>query len=743
MDYKLSIIRMDRVCRLCMNGGNELQSIFGHPQDIPELVRLLAKVEVLETDTLPKQICPECVTNVKDVFKFKDLCMQTDRTLRSYVADEETPLAPEFIKYEIDESTSDHDDGGVGEENFIVTFEGDSDGNEKVEIEEVKPVRRLRNRSIRSAVIDSDDEPLLPRADRIDEYDCSQCDEIFKDKAFVKVHIQSDHADEMSSPEERIRQCFYCPKAYSNYEFLKIHLSIHPQDEWICTICDKKIKKKGKFIDHLRMHADERFYECELCGDSFTTHKCMLDHNKGHERKKGKDKIKNDECSDSDVDSAAEDDPELEQDEHEEYLSDNEYLTTHLELNPAAPNQCTICERMFDRVMFVKYHLESEHVPLDESNGYDYQCAICKKNFVAFEHLTSHVKLHPEKKFWHCVECKKLFRRSDKFKDHQRLHLNDRPFLCTYCGKDFPTTKYMSRHLATHMKEKVKKPDEEFECEVCSKKFKYKSNYTNHMKTHGPEHAKQVKSDPDSPPKKIYLCSICGRNCGSSSNLTVHMRRHNGQAICSCSVCGKGYPRKADLVMHMRKHTGEKPYECSTCGRGFARRDKLRIHIRTHTGEKPYACPCGRAYAQKNDLKTHQKRNTCGQNFDVTKLMTPHQTSICVRQPSPVPISKSKLPKNQLSTSPPPLVPSITPPTHQQLPPPYENNSINYSAPSSTVTMIPSLNENVSSISPAAVQQHQQDQMSVGSVPGSPINFKNQRQQFDTFSGFVNNPYQH
>uniref|UniRef100_A0A1S4GZE8 Uncharacterized protein n=2 Tax=Anopheles gambiae TaxID=7165 RepID=A0A1S4GZE8_ANOGA len=190
---------------------------------------------------------------------------------------------------------------------------------------------------------------------------------------------------------------------------------------------------------------------------------------------------------------------------------------------------------------------------------------------------------------------------------------------------------------------RLKKPEsvkpQIYACEVCGKTFKTKSNYTNHRKTHNwneattapnsqtPEHQSMSEQ------KRIYLCNICGHNCGSSSNLSVHLRRHNGQSVCECTVCGKGFPRRSDLVMHMRKHTGEKPYVCPTCGRGFSRLDKLRIHIRTHTGEKPYRCPCGRGYAQKNDLKTHQKRNICGQNFDVEKLLAPRPTTICIKSP--------------------------------------------------------------------------------------------------------------
>uniref|UniRef100_A0A182TSN8 C2H2-type domain-containing protein n=1 Tax=Anopheles melas TaxID=34690 RepID=A0A182TSN8_9DIPT len=114
-----------------------------------------------------------------------------------------------------------------------------------------------------------------------------------------------------------------------------------------------------------------------------------------------------------------------------------------------------------------------------------------------------------------------------------------------------------------------------YACEVCGKTFKTKSNYTNHRKTHNWSEATAApNSTPEqqsmSEQKRIYLCNICGHNCGSSSNLSVHLRRHNGQSVCECT---------------------------------------------------------------KNDLKTHQKRNICGQNFDVEKLLAPRPTTICIKSP--------------------------------------------------------------------------------------------------------------
>lgn len=128
-------------------------------------------------------------------------------------------------------------------------------------------------------------------------------------------------------------------------------------------------------------------------------------------------------------------------------------------MTPEAPTDCPVCGEAFDRVLSVKYHIDSEHVPLDESTPMVHHCVTCQRNYMTFDQLNSHMKLHAEK-IWSCPECKKQFRRLDKYREHQKIHHDDRSFLCVYCGKDFPTTKYMNRHLQSHLKEKVQKPEE-------------------------------------------------------------------------------------------------------------------------------------------------------------------------------------------------------------------------------------------------------------------------------------------
>uniref|UniRef100_A0A182T2S4 C2H2-type domain-containing protein n=1 Tax=Anopheles maculatus TaxID=74869 RepID=A0A182T2S4_9DIPT len=99
----------------------------------------------------------------------------------------------------------------------------------------------------------------------------------------LTYHMKSDHADDGGLP--KIRQCFFCPKAYSSYQLLKYHLNFHPQKLWQCPQCEKRIHNKASFIDHLRIHANERYYNCKECGKRFTALKYLSTHSRMHKRK--------------------------------------------------------------------------------------------------------------------------------------------------------------------------------------------------------------------------------------------------------------------------------------------------------------------------------------------------------------------------------------------------------------------------------------------------------------------------
>ncbi|XP_058126618.1 zinc finger protein 182-like [Anopheles ziemanni] len=624
------IERVDSICRLCLEEDG-IVPIFDHENiDIPSVVKFVTQLEISNYDAFTKVVCVSCCKFLESVVEFKERCIQSYQTLlelqqesahvdskefATLHSNQDFPL--EFIECvppqtkTIHETAEDADDG----EQLDTRSYSETDtyaSKDRLETEDDEKSKISKRGSLRKRSI----EPEPGQESSTSTNPCPLCGEhIAGGKIMVKHHIKSDHGDDGTLP--KIRQCFFCPKAYSSFQLLKFHLNFHPQKVWQCPQCDKCFRNKGIFIDHLRRHANERHFECKICGKRFTTNNYLSTHRQLHKMQD----VRNSKVNRSTYSGRK-------QGRKEAVHDDQTFL-------------CSICPDRFNLQMQLNMHLQCDHVPQDNSEHRYYKCTVCSKPYVNMQLLNIHRQLHELDE-----SCTKTESNEKNTQDVSAV------FLCVYCGREFLAERYFKRHLQSHTSDKPQQKPEIYECEICGQQMKTKSNYTNHRKSHRDISATHTKnqqpgetSSDDVEHKKMFLCNICGHNCGSSSNLTVHLRRHNGQTICECLLCGKGYPRRSDLIMHMRTHTGEKPFVCTSCGKGFSRRDKLRIHIRTHTGEKPYGCPCGRAYAQKNDLKTHQKRNNCGQNFDMSKLLAPYPSSICIKSPAR---SKSVSPSNLL-----------------------------------------------------------------------------------------------
>ncbi|XP_024936573.1 uncharacterized protein LOC107263316 isoform X2 [Cephus cinctus] len=85
--YGLKGSEMDNVCRLCLQAKQNMLPIFYKGQYSIKLllqIRESCSIELLESDTLPKQICKGCKLKLTTVQKFREQCKQSDHVLREY-----------------------------------------------------------------------------------------------------------------------------------------------------------------------------------------------------------------------------------------------------------------------------------------------------------------------------------------------------------------------------------------------------------------------------------------------------------------------------------------------------------------------------------------------------------------------------------------------------------------------------------------------------------------------------------
>ena len=145
---------------------------------------------------------------------------------------------------------------------------------------------------------------------------------------------------------------------------------------------------------------------------------------------------------------------------------------------------------------------------LDEHGQLNFECNICKKQFIFYSDLAKHRVVHTGEKPYKCDICDKRFGQSSDPSRHKRYHSDSTPYSCEFCSKVFGS---------------------------------HNQKYNHERKEHNR-------------PKLKCTSDGCQSEFISYAGLGYHIRNAHDPTPYHCDQCNRKYKLKRDLDHHKRKH---------------------------------------------------------------------------------------------------------------------------------------------------------------------------------------------
>ncbi|XP_067634785.1 zinc finger protein 723-like [Eurosta solidaginis] len=513
---------LDFLCRTCMQELIETssdavntkpeqlwQSIFDTIEECGSLhiTELLSSsvpnIEVKINDELPQKICHKCLKQLQCIYRFQEMCLQTQQHLQQFVV-------------------------GKANANLEIVTEA--------AIEHVMTAKDLAEQSIEFNYMDTlpvamQSSDLVDPLQSKNEVKLENCNGLETDSVYLRNELcgAGKQNEEYSCGGTllsmvAIKNEFMDIDKQERLPLLQQQQQRLPSSENTCAVCNKSFKYPGLLQNHLKIHQKDVYeysrYECNLCNRFFYKPETLQKHRIEHDSKAGVPTrtYTCDLCNKSHKNNTA-----LWRHKKTQHSDKNEIEKKYA---------CEWCDKAFTLYTVLKDH---ERIHTGER---PYLCPVCGKSFRMPGQLKQHSFRHEGVKRYECPHCPMKFRCSSDLSHHKVIkHGEIKRHVCDICAARFPTLYELKKHNRYHTGERP------FKCDYCDKRFVEGGACRRHMLTHTGE--------------KPYKCKYCERAFTQSGDHIKHLRVHIGENVYRCELCPSAFRLLSEKRSHFATHKND------------------------------------------------------------------------------------------------------------------------------------------------------------------------------------------
>ncbi|XP_058980867.1 zinc finger protein 850-like [Musca domestica] len=429
-------------------------------------------------------------------------------------------------------------------------------------------------------------------------------------------------------------ECHICKEIFKTFSVLSNHVAqIHPKEKISVECCGRAFHFRCRLAAHCQIHIDPKHYQCEKCGQCFTTENRMMNHMRVVQCDNGRTRrtklmlsqqregnySQTASSKDGSIIVLDEDSSDLQSIKSKEE-GGNSVLNT--------PENEPEKEEIYEEFEETKFVMQSSipivpelgrknHRTSDELDAIISQwkpilaCRICGEKCPTFTLLSHHFsKHHPDTKMF--VECcGHRYRFRCQLVDHAHAHLNPELFQCFKCNSSFSTKQAQQYHTkyVECLKGNVRK-------KASTKRYKRgkTKKFADLMITHRSLNQSNV-----------HVCRSCKKSFKHRSSLVRHITM-SSPCRAQCPSGGQTHPHQEidDAEEKDEKYTNRrggkaKTHICRSCKARFQHRSSLVRHITMNS-----ACQAGNIGLRRIDRKCF----ICSKQFKFRSRMLHHMKVI-------------------------------------------------------------------------------------------------------------------